>query len=101
MKVLHLSELRRVAERTHMVPKMVNGQWSMVNERVPWRVWYVSASNGDVISGQECVTISVTVPPFCPGAFPSRLVQFTASGQVRRLRDACILQADDFVLRTR
>jgi len=103
-KVLALSELRRVAERTRMVPKMVNGQssmvngqWSMVNERIPWRVWYVAASNGDVISGEECVTLAVY--PGGPGAFPSRLVQFTASGQTRRLRDCCILRADDFILR--
>jgi len=65
--------------------------------RVPWKVWYVSASNGDVIRGEECVTLSVDVDG--PGAFPSRLVQFTASGQVRRLRDCCILRADDFILR--
>lgn len=107
VKTLALSELRRVAERTRRVPQMVrsasplgsskNGQWSMVNDRVPWRVWYVSASNGDVIRGEECVTLSVDVDG--PGAFPSRLVQFTASGQVRRLRDCCILRADDFILR--
>jgi len=105
VKTLALSELRRVAERTRMVPKIVrqasplatNGtqerQWSMVNERVPWRVWYVAASNGDVIRGEECVTIAV---------YPdkgARLVQFTASGQTRRLRDCCILQANDFQLR--
>ena len=70
-----------------------------VLERVPWRVWYVAASNGDVIQGEECVTLSVDVPPNCPGAYPSRLVQFTASGQTRRLRDVCILRADDFELR--
>lgn len=97
MKTLALSELRRVAERTRMVPKMVNGQWEMVNDRVPWRVWYVAASNGDVIRGEECVTLSVDLNG--PGAFPSRLVQFTASGQTRRLRDCCILRADDFMLR--
>jgi len=57
---------------------MVNGQWSMVNERIPWRVWYVAASNGDVIRGEECVTLAVDVDG--PGAFPSRLVQFTSSG---------------------
>ena len=96
-KTLALSELRRVAERTRRVPQMVNGQLSIVNDRVPWRVWYVSASNGDVIRGEECVTLSVDVDG--PGAFPSRLVQFTASGQVRRLRDCCILRADDFILR--
>ena len=97
MKTLALSELRRVAERTRMVPKMVNGQWEMVNDRFPWRVWYVAASNGDVIRGEECVTLSVDLNG--PGAFPSRLVQFTASGQTRRLRDCCILRADDFMLR--
>lgn len=86
MKNLVLSELRRVAER-----------FDAKNERVPWRVWYVSASNGDVILGEECVTLSVDVDG--PGAYPSRLVQFIASGQVRRLRDCCILRADDFVLR--
>ena len=96
VKQLALSELRRVAERTSRVPKMVNGQWTMVNERIPWRVWYVSASNGDVIRGEECVTLAVDVDG--PGAFPSRLVQFTDSGQIRRLRDCCILRADDFEL---
>ncbi|MBP5425051.1 MAG: hypothetical protein J6Y33_03140 [Prevotella sp.] len=98
LKTLALSELRRVAERTRRVPQMVNGQWSMVNDRVPWRVWYVSASNGDVIRGEECITIAVDVGD-SPGSFPSRLVQFTASGQIRRLRDCCILRADDFNLR--
>jgi len=93
LKTLALSELRRVAERSRMVKKMFNGQCSMVNERIPWRVWYVAASNGDIILGEECVTLAV---------YPeqgSRLVQFTASGQTRRLRDCCILQADDFILR--
>ena len=93
LKTLALSELRRVAERTRMVRQMVNGQWTMVNDRVPWRVWYVAASNGDVIRGEECVTLAV---------YPdqgSRLVMFTASGQTRRLRDCCILRADDFILR--
>ena len=69
----------------------------MFNERIPWRVWCVAASNGDVIRGEECVTLAVYVDG--PGAFPSRLVQFTASGQTRRLRDCCILRADDFNLR--
>ena len=96
LKTLALSELRRVAERTQMVRQMVNGQWSMVNERVPWRVWYVAASNGDVIAGEEVVTISVELGG--PGRYPSRIVQFTASGQTRRLRDCCILRADDFQL---
>lgn len=99
-KTLALSELRRVAERTQMVNrKSVNGKWEQVQERVPFKVWYVAASNGDCILGEECVTLSVDVPPNCPGAYPSRLVQFTASGQTRRLRDCCILQADDFKLR--
>lgn len=87
MKQLALSELRRVAER-----------FTVGHERVPWRVWYVAASNGDCIRGEECITLSVDVPPNTPGAFPSRLVQFTKSGQTRRLRDCCILRADDFLL---
>lgn len=119
MKTLALSELRRVAERSRMVRRPVAVGGSRNNdipssryndkskaatlqeavERIPWKVWYVSASNGDVISGEECVTLSVDVPPNCPGAYPSRLVQFVASGQVRRLRDCCILRADDFELR--
>lgn len=86
MKELALSELRLVAEK-----------FDAKHERVPWRVWYVAASNGDVIAGEECVTLAVYVDG--PGAFPSRLVQFTASGQTRRLRDCCILRANDFVLR--
>ena len=109
MKTLALSELRRVAERTRLVhssispssfllpPSSKNPPTSEVLERVPWRVWYVSASNGDVIAGEECVTIGVDVDG--PGVYPSRLVQFTASGQIRRLRDCCILRADDFILR--
>ena len=109
IKTLALTELRRVAERFTTERQMVrsasplatNGtqecQWSMVNVRVPWRVWYVSASNGDCIRGEECVTLSVDING--PGAYPSRLVQFVASGQVRRLRDCCILRADDFELR--
>ena len=98
MKQLALSELRRVAEHTKMVNrKSVNGQYEQVLERVPWRVWYIAASNGDCILGEECVTIAVDVDG--PGAYPSRLVQFTASGQTRRLRDCCILRADDFILR--
>ena len=94
MKILALSELRRVAERRQMVRRLVNGKWEMVSERVPWRVWYVAASNGDVIRGEECVTLAVY-----PEA-GSRLVQFTASGQTRRLRDCNILQADEFILKT-
>lgn len=86
MKQLALSELRRVAER-----------FDRNHERIPWKVWYVAASNGDCIRGEECVTIAVDVDG--PGAYPSRLVQFTASGQTRRLRDCCILRADDFELR--
>lgn len=118
MKTLSLSELRRVAERTKTLPifPVGGGNNSVTSrrdaqstplsprerpgvglERVPWKVWYVAASNGDCILGEECVTIAVDVDG--PGAFPSRLVQFTASGQTRRLRDCCILRADDFVLR--
>lgn len=93
-KTLALSELRRVAERSKIVNrKSVNGKYVQVLERVPWRVWYVAASNGDCIRGEECVTLAV---------YPdqgARLVLFTASGQTRRLRDCCILQANDFVLR--
>ena len=101
MKQLALSELRRVAERTRLVKVRVAGDDGVVRiqevqERVPWKVWYVAASNGDVIRGEECVTLSVDVDG--PGAYPSRLVQFTASQQCRRLRDCCILQADDFKL---
>lgn len=94
MKTLALSELRRVAERSRLVSrKSVNGKMEQVQERIPWKVWYVAASNGDCISGEECVTLAV---------YPdkgSRLVQFTVSGQTRRLRDCCILQANDFQLR--
>lgn len=112
MKSLSLSELRLVAERTRLAnlqPPTSNlksptspssflvPRSSEELVRVPWRVWYVSASNGDVIAGEECVTIAVDVDG--PGAFPSRLVQFTASGQIRRLRDCCILRANDFILR--
>lgn len=101
MKTLALSELRRVAERTRIVPTPLHqqggeGEGSCL-ERIPWRVWYVSASNGDVIRGEECVTVAVEVDG--PGVFPSRLVQFTDSGQIRRLRDCCILRANDFMLR--
>lgn len=101
LKTLSLSELRRVAERSRLVPRRVpdgKGGYRVeqVQERVPWRVWYVAASNGDVIRGEEVVTLSVDING--PGAFPSRLVQFTASGQTRRLRDCCILRADDFRL---
>ena len=67
----------------------------MVNDRVPWKVWYVAASNGDCIRGEECVTLAVYPDQ---GAFGARLVMFTASGQTRRLRDCCILRADDFEL---
>ncbi len=125
MKTLALSELRLVAERTRLVHSSISPSSFLVPrssktpssknpssfllprssktpsleviERIPWRVWYVSASNGDVIAGEECVTISVDVDG--PGVYPSRLVQFTASGQIRRLRDCCILRADDFILR--
>lgn len=98
MKTLALSELRRVAERSQMVNRRLpDGKWVAVSEPVPWRVWYVAASNGDCILGEECVTLAVYVDG--PGAFPSRLVQFPASGQTRRLRDCCILRANDFQLR--
>ena len=109
MKTLSLSELRRVAERTRLVNRPIvkssngemvqlpNGQMDQVLERIPWKVWYVAASNGDTILGEECVTVAVDLDG--PGAYPSRLVQFTASGQIRRLRDCCILQADDFILK--
>lgn len=101
MKTLTLSELRRVAERTQMVTRKIpdgQGGFQMVQvqERIPWKVWYVAASNGDCIRGDECITLSVELNG--PGAYPSRLVQFTASGQTRRLRDVCILQANDFRL---
>ena len=98
MKELALSELRRVAERKLLSNrKSSNGQIEQVAERVPWRVWYVAASNGDVIRGEEVVTLAV-YPNDGPGAFGSRLVMFTASGQTRRLRDCCILRADNFKL---
>lgn len=97
LKTLALSELRRVAERTQLVARRLpdgKGGYRVeqVPERIPWHVWYIAASNGDVISGEECVTIAV---------YPqegTRLVQFTASGQTRKLRDCCILRADDFRL---
>ena len=97
LKTLALSELRRVAERTQMVARRLpdgKGGYKVeqVQERIPWRVWYIAASNGDVIKGESCVTISVDV------SAGTRLVQFTASGQTRRLRDCCILQANDFRL---
>ena len=108
MKTLALSELRRVAERTRLVKVPVakknsslfthHSSLQEVVERIPWRVWYVAASNGDVIRGEEVVTLAV-YPDDGPGAYPSRLVQFTASGQTRRLRDCCILRANDFELR--
>ena len=116
LKTLALSELRRVAERTRLVRRPVAdvgsrksdvGRTSAVRsqtshfeecvERVPWRVWYVAASNGDMILGEEVITLAVELGG--PGAYPSRLVQFTASGQTRRLRDCCILRANDFILR--
>lgn len=98
LKTLSLSELRRIAERGRMVRrKSPGGEWEEVRERIPWRVWYVSAGNGDVILGEECVTLSVDVDGV--GAYPSRLVQFVSSGAVRKLRDCCILRANDFQLR--
>ena len=101
LKQLALSELRRVAERTRLVARRLpdgKGGYRVeqVQERIPWRVWYVAASNGDVIRGEEVVTLAVELDG--PGAFPTRLVQFTASGQTRKLRDCCILRADDFRL---
>lgn len=94
MKTIALSELRRIAERSRLVnARQPNGKWVQVQERTPWRVWYVAASNGDVIRGEECVTLAV---------YPdrgARLVQFIDSGQTRRLRDCLILQANDFMLR--
>ena len=97
LKTLALSELRRVAERTRLVARRLpdgKGGYKVeqVVERVPFKVWYIAASNGDVIRGEECVTIAVDI------AAGTRLVQFTASGQTRRLRDCCILRADDFRL---
>lgn len=93
LKTLALSELRRVAERTRLINRrMPDGKIEQVTERIPFKVWYVAASNGDVIRGESCVTLAV---------YPeqgSRLVQFE-SGQTRRLRDCCILQVDDFILR--
>ena len=104
MKTLALSELRRIAERTKITtpktPKTQNNQNTpnpQILERIPWRLWYVSASNGDCIRGEEVITLAVYTGG--PGAYPSRLVQFPASGQTRRLRDCCILRADDFILR--
>lgn len=94
MKTLALSELRRIAERSRLVfRRSASGRREQVVERVPWKVWYVAASNGDCIRGEECVTVAV---------YPdqgARLVQFIQSGQTRRLRDCCILQANNFVLR--
>ena len=97
LKTLALSELRRVAERTRLVNRRLpdgKGGYKVeqVQERIPFKVWYIAASNGDVIRGESCVTISVDV------AAGTRLVQFTASGQTRKLRDCCILRADDFRL---
>lgn len=96
MKELALSELRRVAERSRLVKvRTRDGRIEEAQERVPWRVWYVAASNGDVIRGEECVTLAVYPDQ---GACGARLVMFTASGQTRRLRDCCILRANDFKL---
>jgi hypothetical protein len=97
LKTLALSELRRVAERTRLVARRLpdgKGGYRVeqVMERIPFKVWYIAASNGDVIRGESCATISVDV------AAGTRLVQFTASGQTRKLRDCCILRADDFRL---
>ena len=97
IKTLALSELRRVAERSRLVSRRIpGGKVEQVQERIPWRVWYVAASNGDMIMGEECVTLAVYPDQ---GACGARLVMFTASGQTRRLRDCCILRANDFILR--
>ena len=97
LKTLALSELRRVAERSKLVVhRFADGRVEQCQERVPWRVWYVAASNGDCIRGEEVVTLAVYPDQ---GACGARLVQFTASGQTRRLRDCCILRANDFNLR--
>lgn len=97
LKELALSELRRIAERSRLVKvRTKDGRIEQAQERVPWRVWYVAASNGDVIRGEECVTLAVYPDQ---GACGARLVMFTASGQTRRLRDCCILRANDFNLR--
>ena len=96
MKTLALSELRRVAERSRLVkvpPSSRGGVGGEALERIPWRVWYVAASNGDVIRGEEVVTLAVYP------AQGARLLQFTARGQTRPLRDCCILRANDFQLR--
>ena len=97
LKELALSELRRIAERSRLVKvRTKDGRIEQAQERVPWRVWYVAASNGDVIRGEECVTLAVYPDQ---GACGARLVMFTASGQTRRLRDCCMLRANDFILR--
>lgn len=97
MKELALNELRHVAERSKLVTRRGDdGKMVQVRERKPWRVWYVAASNGDCIRGEEVVTLAVYPDQ---GACGARLVMFTASGQTRRLRDCCILRADDFNLR--
>ena len=97
LKELALSELRRIAERSRLVKvRTKDGRIEQAQERVPWRVWYVAASNGDVIRGEECVTLAVYPDQ---GACGARLVMFTASWQTRRLRDCCILRANDFILR--
>ena len=97
LKELALSELRRIAERSRLVKvRTKDGRIEQVNDRVPWRVWYVAASNGDCIRGEEVVTLAVYPNQ---GACGARLVMFTASGQTRRLRDCCILRANDFILR--
>lgn len=101
VKQLALSELRLVAEKTRLVKaKVPDGKGGFtveeVLERIPWRVWYVAASNGDCIRGEECVTLAVELDG--PGAYPTRLVQFIRSGQTRKLRDCCILRADNFEL---
>lgn len=58
VKTLALSELRRVAERTRLVARRLpdgKGGYRVeqVMERVPFKVWYIAASNGDAIRGEE------------------------------------------------
>ncbi len=91
LKQIAYQELRRITERTErkVVRDANTGNYMEVFERVPFRLWYVAA-NGDMIQGEECVTIAV---------YPerrSRMVRFTASGQIRRIRDIAILRVDDW-----
>lgn len=92
-KTLDFDALRLVTERTNrrMIRDPKTGKLMEAIERVPFRLWYVAA-NGDVIRGDECVTVAVYIQP---RKGTSRLVQFTASGQMRRIRDICIMRIDD------